>query len=763
MTLERAVDAPAKTRLAGASVEQPARFVPLGGKLTLGTLLVVGAVSVVLYVQLIGREQQSLLAAKTTATGMVADVVASSLVAALDFEDVEAAAEGVRSLRGSRDLLYAGVWSENAEQPLGEIRGMEELAPIARPMRGTRRTTPTSETLDQVRPVTKPDGRVLGHVLLRYTLAPENTAYRESRTRLSWLSLLLAGATSLMLLVLARLLIVSPLGALVAAANQLREGGVARVSVRANDEMGRLGEAFNGMAASIADRERRLAASSRELRQVLDNMVQAIVVFGPGGRIDSVPSGATKQIFPSVVVGGTIAETLFPNAPKADVEARAFDVFVEAAFEVPNDRFAELAELAPPEATLSPPGGDADEAMRLELAFRLLPVDSEAEPTGRRVMLVATDVTEKRRLEQAVRRLDEQHTHQMSGMRRLLAGGGQVFLAFLQDAEARLARAIAVLDDASPQVSLEQTDELFRHFHTLKGESRGFGLDALLVSVEALEALLAPLRARVQDGLVARSEVAPALREGVLQARRALDEGRDIFVEASPIGRAAFDQITVDRNDLQLLASLAPTLSAQGRVVVERLTARPFGESTFGLVESVPTWATQAGKRVRIELEGRETRVPPTLQPVLPAMLTHLVRNAIAHGIERSDERLAAGKPPVGVVRLRCDASDDGVCVTVSDDGAGLDEKAVRAAYSAHAAGGGEADLSVNELVFLSGLTSAAEVTELAGRGVGLAAVREDARRVGYAVTVSSTPNEGLVIILAPALSTSTRARAGSS
>jgi signal transduction histidine kinase len=609
---------------------------------------------------------------------------------------------------------------------------------------------------------------VLGHVLLRFTLAPENTAYQEGRTRLFWLSLLLAGGTSLVLLVLARRLIVKPLGALVVAANELSRGGAARVRIRANDEMGRLGDAFNGMAASIADREQRLAATSRELQQVLDNMVQAIVVFGPSGRIESVPSGQAKQIFPDMAVGGRIADALYPRAPKADVEARAFDVFVEAAFDVPSEHFAELAELAPVEATL--PGPHAAQGrstpVQLELAFRLLPGGVDGAPEERRVMMVATDVSEKRRLEGVVRRLDEQHTRQMIGMRRLLAGGGQVFLAFLKDAEERLARSAALLEGASAHVPLVEIDELFRHFHTLKGESRGFGLEGLLVDIEALEALLAPLRARAHDGVVVRSDHAPALLAGVRRAVQALEEGREVFVAASPIGRAAFDQMTVDRHDVQVLAELGATLPPAARLAIERLSARPFGESTFGLVESVPTWATQAGKRVRIEVEGRETRVPPMLQPVLPGLLTHLVRNAVAHGIEPSDLRLAAGKPAVGVVRLRCDTLDEGISITVSDDGAGLDETALRTALAAR---GGDVDLPTSELVFLAGLTSAAEVSELAGRGVGLAAVREDARRVGYAVTVSTQPNEGVVVVVAPSAATAAtaataaRARAGSS
>src|SRR5205823_1838476 len=137
------------------------------------------------------------------------------------------------------------------------------------------------------------------------------------------------------------------------------------------------------------------------------------------------------------------------------------------------------------------------------------------------------------------------------------------------------------------------------------------------------------------------------------RTREAIDRGADVFVAASPIGRAALDQVTVQRQDVQELLDLVGSRDdALGRVA-SRLASRPFGESTASLIDMTPTWGEKEGKQVSLDVEGRELRVPPQLARVLGAVLTHLVRNAIAHGIEPPPDREEAGKPAVGIIRIR--------------------------------------------------------------------------------------------------------------
>jgi chemotaxis protein histidine kinase CheA len=221
---------------------------------------------------------------------------------------------------------------------------------------------------------------------------------------------------------------------------------------------------------------------------------------------------------------------------------------------------------------------------------------------------------------------------------------------------------------------------------------------------------------------------------------RGIDEGAEVFVAASPIGRAALEQLTVQRPDVQRLTELAearrdPALSE----AVARLGARPFGEATASLIDMAPTWGDREGKHVLLDVDGREVRVPPGLARVLGAVLTHLVRNAIAHGIEPPAQRAEAGKPLVGTIRVVAREGERGPTIVVEDDGRGLDVTAIgeRAAQLGVEVGGKDAR-GLAELAFVAGLSTAEHGGTLAGRGVGLGAVREDLARAGYAIDVVS-------------------------
>src|SRR6185295_8050186 len=157
------------------------------------------------------------------------------------------------------------------------------------------------------------------------------------------------------------------------------------------------------------------------------------------------------------------------------------------------------------------------------------------------------------------------------------------------------------------------------------------------------------------------------------RATQALDRGCDVFVAASPTGRAALDQVTVQRSDvLELLSIVGDRQDSLGQVTA-KLASRPLGESTANLLDLVPTWADREGKQARMSVEGREVRVPPNLARVLGGVLTHLIRNAIVHGIELPDSRTAAGKEPGGVIRIAGMESKFGPVVIVEDDGQGMD------------------------------------------------------------------------------------------
>ncbi|HEX5353544.1 MAG TPA: chemotaxis protein CheA [Rhodanobacteraceae bacterium] len=152
------------------------------------------------------------------------------------------------------------------------------------------------------------------------------------------------------------------------------------------------------------------------------------------------------------------------------------------------------------------------------------------------------------------------------------------------------------------------------------------------------------------------------------------------------------------------------------------------------------------GKRVRLELHGESTEVDKTVLEKIGDPLVHLVRNAIDHGLEKPGERVAAGKPEVGVLRLEARHEGGNVVVEVVDDGGGLRRGPIiqKAIERGLVSPGQElGDEEVAELIFQAGFSTNGEATDLSGRGVGMDVVRRNVSDLGGSVRVRSREGHG--------------------
>jgi two-component system chemotaxis sensor kinase CheA len=157
------------------------------------------------------------------------------------------------------------------------------------------------------------------------------------------------------------------------------------------------------------------------------------------------------------------------------------------------------------------------------------------------------------------------------------------------------------------------------------------------------------------------------------------------------------------------------------------------------------------GREVSLQLEGRETELDKTILEAIKDPLTHVVRNAIDHGIEAPDVRLAAGKPAEGTLTLRAFHESGQVNIEISDDGAGIDPDKVAAKAIERGLASAEqlSAMSVGEivnLIFVPGFSTAAQVTNVSGRGVGMDVVRTNIERIGGTVDVTSETGVGTTL-----------------
>ncbi len=192
------------------------------------------------------------------------------------------------------------------------------------------------------------------------------------------------------------------------------------------------------------------------------------------------------------------------------------------------------------------------------------------------------------------------------------------------------------------------------------------------------------------------------------------------------------------------------TITSELQEGIMKTRMQPIDHIWSKLPRVVRDLSTGLGKQIQLVMQGKETELDRSLLEAVKDPLTHLVRNAVDHGIEVPEQRIAAGKDPEGTLTLRAYHEGGHVTVEVSDDGAGLNVE--RIAQKAVENGIMRADQiaqmdrrDIMALVFQPGFSTASAVTNVSGRGVGMDVVKTNIERIGGTVTVDSTLGEGTV------------------
>ncbi|MGA2965361.1 MAG: chemotaxis protein CheW [Terriglobales bacterium] len=208
---------------------------------------------------------------------------------------------------------------------------------------------------------------------------------------------------------------------------------------------------------------------------------------------------------------------------------------------------------------------------------------------------------------------------------------------------------------------------------------------------------------------------------------------------------------TVEDAGLQAVSQRMNLIATELQEEVMKTRMQPIGNIWSQFPRTVRDVALGCGKEVEIEMEGKETELDKTIIEAIKDPLTHLVRNSVDHGIELPEDRVKAGKHRAGRLILRAFHEGGQVNIEITDDGAGLDVDRIRkkAIERAVITAGQAARMTEREtfnLIFLPGFSTAAKVTNVSGRGVGMDVVKTNVERIGGTVDVQSTPGRGTTV-----------------
>lgn len=693
-----------------ASEKRP--FLSLGLRITVPIVLLVLGVAIGVYVVLVRQSRVTLLDSKEAAAMMVVKLTSASVMPAVVFGDEQEMQRAVANLGQNSDVSDAELWGLEASA-LGAAEGLlasfhrEQGRALGRPRPGQGQSWRDGGAIFVLQPVINLEGKRVALLLVRFSTAREEASLTQLSRQILYVGSATAGCLALLILLAIHSVVVRPVKRLEEAAGRLARGdehaldGPGVSHARLEDEVSRLAAKFAEMAGAVRDREARLEERRGELKLILDSVDQGFLTAHADGTLFRERSA--------------IVDTWVGPLPD-------------------NAKLWELAEVIDPSAVSwlrAGWGQITDGILPLEVALEQLPkrlngakqqfslqyhpivVGEELQ----RVVVVLTDITSELARQRA---LAEQH--EFAALVDQFVRDRRGFYAFWEEASALATNIVA---DTAPEI-------LRRNLHTLKGNARFFGLTRLAGLCHELESTLA-------------ERDPPAL---TVPERRQLSElwgALSERIEPLMRGTTVFLEISRDEYERLLAAATRGDSPAQLEQLVRDLRCEPIATRLEGAKRELERISRALGKTPpRVEIQHANLRVPPG--PLAPfwSVLSHVLNNAVDHGIETDEERRRAGKPVPGIVELSASMTPSEVTIRVRDDGRGVDWATVRQrAQERGLPCQSEADLK--QALFVDRLSTRAEVTQTSGRGVGLAAVQHVVTAMGGKVGVESSEGEGAV------------------
>ncbi len=238
----------------------------------------------------------------------------------------------------------------------------------------------------------------------------------------------------------------------------------------------------------------------------------------------------------------------------------------------------------------------------------------------------------------------------------------------------------------------------------------------------------------------------PTVRVDLARVDRLMDLAGELVIGQSMLGRALQDRAADRHSPAMMALESLSGLTRDLQEAVMEIRAQPVKPLFQRMARTLREAAASLGKEAVLVTEGEATEVDRAVLERLAEPLTHMIRNAVGHGIEDPARRRALGKPATGRVTLSAAHRAGRVTIQLADDGAGIDRARVRAIAAARGlcdAPDRLSDNALDDLLFHPGFSTAAEVTDLSGRGVGLDAVRVAITALGGRVSLTSAPGLG--------------------
>ena len=565
---------------------------------------------------------------------------------------------------------------------------------------------------------------------------------------------------------LGKRIIQRPIEALRVSADQLASGNLNyAIDTSRRDELGSLAHSFDSMRNAIRKMlavieeqnrtlEEKILQRTAELRQktndiqtMLQNMPQGILTVVQGAVIHPEYSAYLEQIFETRdIAGQKLMNLVFTNTNLGSDVLSQVEAAADACIGEDKMNFGFNSHVFVTEFDKIMPNG---KAKSLELSWS--PICNE-DDVCEKLMLCVRDVTELKAL--AAEAGQQKRELEMIGQ--ILAVNQEKFHQFIDSSGEFIQKNQEIIEKTDAK-DMEAIGLLFRNMHTIKGNARTFGLLQLTNTVHETE--------QTYDNLRKHTEVAwnqALLLEQLQQAANALQEYAKVnevkLGRKGPGRRGGVEKyLMVQKERIEFLIDGLEKLNPQNSSEKDELIRKVLGtlkqigtekmeDILAAVIDSLPSLAKELGKEApTVTIESGHIVIRNQISDLLKNVFTHLLRNSIDHGIETAENRLTKGKQAAGTIVLALSVADGKLWLKLSDDGKGLGVEMIRQKAIESGLIRPEQTMTAEQLaqlIFASGFSTAASVTEVSGRGVGMDAVKGFVEREGGTIELRFTSDD---------------------
>lgn len=502
----------------------------------------------------------------------------------------------------------------------------------------------------------------------------------------------------------------------------------------------RFAKAFRTAERLTRELKKEVESQIRDIRSMLDHIPEGVFTIIPPGIIHNNFSAYLTRIFNKDKIAGQKAvDFIFKDSNLNSDSLSRIETVISSSlnepvlnFQLNEDHLVKAVDI------------DTQDQGRKNLQISWNPITRD-DNTIEKILVTLRDVTELNQIE----RQSALQREELDFISELINVPAERFHHFL-DMVRKFVSENQRLIEQNRERSMEVLKILFINMHTIKGTARGYSFTRMTGIVHEIEQHYGEL---MKDPLLAWDQ--EKLLADLDEVRRVVDTYEDI--STNKLGRSKDDRnrVSVDRTTLEShaqnlrgidMSKLDSAEASAIRNALQLLEKTCFDRARDCLLD-IMHWKDKLAKdlgreRPELFLHDPGFGINYEAQMLLRNVFVHLLRNSLDHGIETREERLAVGKKPEGRIEISVRAKDEFVVLDYSDDGRGLNMLALKTIASKHGWVSADQDMdpaSTAELIFLTGLSTAETVSEISGRGIGMAAVRTYIENAGGSLSIVLT------------------------